>query len=317
MNEFSLIDQYFSNCNHTRYPATHSIGDDAAIVTPEFGSSLVMTMDTLIEDVHFPIQTSAKDIAHKALAVNLSDLAAMGAEPAWFLLSISLPEVNHTWLQAFSDALKQQADLYQIQLIGGDTCKGALSITIQATGVVQNRPVLRSGAEVGDQIFVTGQLGLAALGLASIQNKLELESSFDKQCRVSLNCPIPQFKVSRVIRQFATSMIDLSDGLLSDLQHILQQSQCGAELFLDQIPMPKYIVEHKVYDYALNSGDDYELCFTVPQPLIEEMKLLLKVHEIKVFHIGEVMEKGLSLYSDKTRKMKLDIHASKGYNHFG
>ncbi|MBL7004619.1 MAG: thiamine-phosphate kinase, partial [Gammaproteobacteria bacterium] len=262
MNEFSLIAEYFSDCGHSQYATELGIGDDAAIVSLSKDEQLVMTMDTLIEGVHFPVSTCAADIALKSLAVNLSDLAAMGAEPAWFLLSLSLPEVDQTWLKAFADSLKQQAELYAIRLIGGDTCKGALSITIQATGVIQQTAIRRSTAQLGDHIFVSGKLGAAALGLASVQNKLKLADDEAKDYIEALNRPTARFDISRIVKLYAHSMIDLSDGLLADLGHILNASHCGAELYLDAIPMPFCVRNLAQFEYSLTGGDDYELCFT-------------------------------------------------------
>lgn len=315
MDEFSLINQYFSDCGQAHYPVDISIGDDAAVLSVPQSSRLVMTMDTLIEDVHFPASTNASDIAHKALAVNLSDLAAMGAKPAWFLLSLTLPEANSTWLSEFSQALCQQAKFYEIKLIGGDTCKGSLSITIQATGIIENNAVLRSNAQIGDHIFVSGSLGNAAIGLAIIQEKIndiDNKESFIK----ALNCPKPRFDVSNVVAQFANSMIDLSDGLLGDLGHILKASHCGAELYLNQIPMPDVIKQNAQYYYALSGGDDYELCFTVPESFLETMYSVLQEHQLKVYDIGKITSSGLAVYKDHEQEL-IDLSQIKGFQHFG
>ncbi len=315
MNEFSLINQYFTQCGEDRDDVLLGIGDDAALVKAKPNSSLVMTMDTLIEGVHFPALTSPEDIAHKALAVNLSDLAAMGAEPAWFLLSLSLPHNNEDWLASFSQSLAQQAQKYGLKLIGGDTCKGALSITIQATGIVDGKAVLRSGAQVGDRVFVTGSLGNAALALAMWQNKLAKNDDYE-QFLTFLNQPKPRLDMSKAVKNYATSMIDLSDGLLADLGHILKASQCGAELFLDQIPMPSLIHHKKDYHYALSGGDDYELCFTVPMKFVDDMQQSLLRHELAVYDIGEITQSGLTLYKDSA-KQAIDLSTYQGFQHFG
>ncbi len=314
MNEFSLINHYFTECGHSNYPINIDIGDDAAVLPIDKSSQLVMTMDTLIENVHFPVSTSPSDIAHKALAVNLSDLAAMGATPAWFLLSITLPELNEAWLQAFSTSLKQQAKKYAIKLIGGDTCKGPLSITIQATGIVTKKPLLRSSAQVGDHIFVSGTLGSAALGLAVIQDKLhDVENS--NHCIQALNCPTPRFDVSDLVKPFTHAMIDLSDGLLADLDHILSASQCGADVYLDTIPTPDYVTKSGQYHYALNGGDDYELCFTVAERSINIMNSILQEHNIKVYDIGQITNSELNVYKNDGELM--DLSQIKGFKHFG
>ena len=192
MNEFSLIERYFTDIGSSRYPAKLSLGDDAAVVEVPDGMQAVMSMDTLISGVHFPVQTSAEDIGSKALAVNLSDLAAMAATPAWFLLSLSMPDFDENWLRAFSDSLKKSAERYQIELIGGDTCRGPLSVTVQVTGLVEiGRQVTRDGARPGDKIMVSGTLGNASLGLAQLQQQIKLPETIRGSCESALNRLIP------------------------------------------------------------------------------------------------------------------------------
>lgn len=315
MNEFSLINQYFTECGQSAYPIDIDIGDDAAVVSIPSSAQLVMTMDTLIEGVHFPSSTSASDIAHKALAVNLSDLAAMGATPAWFLLSISLPEANEQWLKEFSQSLCHQAKKYAIKLIGGDTCKGALSITIQATGMIEHKPLLRSNAQMGDHIFVSGALGGAAMGLNIIQNNVPHIENKEAYMH-ALNCPTPRFDVSNLVKPYAHAMIDLSDGLLADLGHILKASQCGANVYLDRIPMPNALKQTNEYHYALSGGDDYELCFTVPIASLDEMNSILQENNVKVYDIGQITSAGLNVYHDSNREL-VDLASINGYQHFG
>jgi len=315
VNEFSLISQYFTECGQSAYSVDVDIGDDAAIVSMPALSQLVMTMDTLIENVHFPSATSASDIAHKALAVNLSDLAAMGATPAWFLLSISLPEANEQWLKEFSQTLCKQAKHYAIKLIGGDTCKGPLSITIQATGIVEGDALLRSAAQIGDHIFVSGALGYAALGLGLIQKTINGVPN-EQKCLDALNRPVPRLDVAKLVKPYANAMIDLSDGLLADLNHVLKASQCGAELFLDQIPMPDYIKHTAKFHFALNGGDDYELCFTVPEQSLKKMHSVLHQHNIAVYDIGQITATELKLFKDSEREIMDKSHMT-GFKHFG
>lgn len=312
MDEFSLINQYFTDCGQSLYPVELGIGDDAAVLDIKDPKKLVMTMDTLIENVHFPINTSPADIAHKALAVNLSDLAAMGAKPAWFLLSISIPDLNTDWLKEFSKSLCQQAQMYGIKLIGGDTCKGPLSITIQATGFV-DKPILRSGANIGDRIFVSGSLGNAALGLALIQDKIELFPN-GSSCIKALNCPIPRFDIANIVNAYASSMIDISDGILSDLGHILSASKCGADIYVDAIPKLNLTSIENLLQYALAGGDDYELCFTVPKDRVSKMNDLLQQHDLCVYDIGKITQSGLQVFDGEEKLNSSDI---KGFNHFG
>lgn len=291
------------------------IGDDAAVLSMPQSSQLVMTMDTLIEGVHFPPETTPSDIAHKALAVNLSDLAAMGATPAWFLLSIALPSANEDWLQQFAQTLCQQASHYGIKLIGGDTCKGPLSITIQATGIVAGKPLLRTNAKLGDHVFVSGTLGLAALGLAIIQGNIKNVKN-EKTCIKALNCPNPRFDVADLVKPYANAMIDISDGLLADLSHILTASQCGAEIYLEQIPMVAVVQQGSNYYDALNAGDDYELCFTVPQESLNKMHAVLQDKGIKVYDIGQITASELILYK-AYNKQQIALSQIKGFQHFG
>ena len=191
-SEFSLIERFFSGIGPVQRSTILSQGDDAAVVEVPQGQQLVMSVDTLIGGIHFPESASAADIAHKALVVNLSDLAAMAATPAWFLLSISLPENDEIWLREFSSSLKQTAQRYRIELIGGDTCHGNLSITVQVNGLVdKDKYIKRSGAQVGDLILVSGQLGNAALGLACKQKKISLPEQLEVTAVGALNRPTP------------------------------------------------------------------------------------------------------------------------------
>lgn len=315
MDEFALISAYFKECGHSPYDVEQDIGDDAAVVKAPLGHSLVMTMDTLIEGVHFPKNTPPQAIAHKALAVNVSDLAAMGAEPAWFLLSISLPESNAVWLKEFAQSLRQSAEKYAIKLIGGDTCRGALSITIQATGIQQKRSILRSTAKVGDAIYVSGELGKAALGLQNILYDVELPAEIKQNCVNALNYPDARLDVSKLVREYASAMIDISDGLLADLSHILKASQVGAQLNLDDIPMQYFIRQQELYHYALAGGDDYELCFTVAKQQEQTMLNKLKDTSIQVFKIGQITSNNLQVLTSSGTTLPLD--SIKGFNHFG
>ena len=315
MDEFSLITSYFQNCGRSEYAIETDIGDDAAIVKAPDNQALVMTMDTLIEGVHFPKNTTPQAIAHKALAVNVSDLAAMGATPAWFLLSISLPTSDAPWLQAFAESLKQLATRYNIKLIGGDTCRGALSITIQATGIQQQSSLLRSNAQLGDTIFVSGELGKAALGLASIQQKITLDEPLKSQCEQALNYPEARLDVAHIIKPYAHAMIDLSDGLVSDLGHILTASKVGASLRLQDIPMPDLLRNKQLEHHALAGGDDYELCFTVPNKHIQAMQADAQAAGLKLFAIGEITEQGLQIINEQGDLLELD--SFHGFNHFG
>ncbi len=316
LNEFSLIERYFSNTGKTQYSAKLSQGDDAAILQVPVDMQAVMSMDTLISGVHFPANTSAANIANKSLVVNLSDLAAMAATPAWFLLSLSLPDYNETWLSEFSCSLKETAEIFQIELVGGDTCRGPLSITIQVTGLVaKDRYVTRSGARPGDKILVSGMLGNAALGLAHLQTNITLPQSISGQCLSALNRPLPRIELIEFLSRYASAAIDLSDGLVGDLAHILRQSGSGATINQADIPVTEWIKQNDAYQYALNGGDDYEICLTLPPEHWPRVVQWNQQHpDCRLTKIGEVTDSGYTLIQDQ---QTVNLYDWKGYRHFG
>ena len=278
------------------------IGDDCAVIDTDTQQQLVTTVDTLIAGVHFPSQTSPADIAYKALAVNLSDLAAMGATPYYFTLALTLPTLDEEWLERFSSALKALATEHNIQLIGGDTSKGALSITINATGTIQNQILMRSGAEVGDGIFVSNTLGDAALAWQQIQQQQDPSAALLKQ----FNRPQPQIKLGQALSAIANSCIDVSDGLQQDLSHILARSKVGAGIDVNALPLADEVAQHIAntgdWCVALAGGDDYELCFTVPALKIKALRSIEKKLGIVLTKIGVITYKqGLQIEGlDKT-----------------
>ncbi|MEZ5534347.1 MAG: thiamine-phosphate kinase [Thiolinea sp.] len=314
MSEFTLINDYFTwnTCNPD---IKLSVGDDAAIIRPQAGEDLIISVDTSISGRHFPHDTPAADIGHKTLAVNLSDLAAMGATPAWFTLALSLPEYNPDWLQAFSNGMRTLADQHSIALIGGDTTRGALSITIQVAGTIPaGTALLRSGAKTGDLICVSGYLGDAAAGLACLQGKLQLPESQRQYCINRLNRPTPQVRLGELLRGYASSCMDISDGLLADLGHILQRSQKGAHIKTAQLPFSPALMSlptDQRQQYTLSGGDDYELLFTLPADKFAEVKNNAAKAGILITAIGEI--------TSKTGELLIDGKAAgtaRGYNHF-
>lgn len=267
MKEFELIKEFFTAQPVSRKDVAMGIGDDCALIQASADKLIAVTTDTLVAGVHFPVNTPARAIGHKAVAVNLSDLAAMGAEPCWISVAITLPEVNEQWLSDFTSGMFELTEYFNVQLIGGDTTKGPLSITITAQGTVpQGKALCRKGAQNGDYVFVTGNLGDAGLALAAINGQVDLnKADFDKVLH-KLNYPQPQVLVGQLIREYASSAIDVSDGLLADLAHVCRASNLGAIIALDNMPLSAELKanldDKAAIEMALTAGDDYQLIFT-------------------------------------------------------
>lgn len=293
MKEFDIIGHFFQPRSYERHDVVIGIGDDCAVTTVPEGQHLVTTTDTLLEGVHFPVNTSARAVAHKAVAVNLSDLAAMGAEPAWISLSLSLPKVDTDWLNEFSACLQELTDYYSIQLIGGDTVKGPLAVTITAQGFLPvDQALRRSQAKPGDWVYVTGTLGDAALGLHIAQEKADVKLFHRNYLLNRLNFPTPRVLAGTSLRRIAHSCIDISDGLLSDLKHILYASQCGATLQLEKLPLSEAMLdsvsEEHAIQYAISGGDDYELLFTIAEEQKGKLDVVLANCNVSATCIGQL-----------------------------
>ena len=314
-DEFSIIEEYFSSIGPRTDNTRLGPGDDAAVMNVPAGCQLVCSMDTLISGVHFLPDTAPGDVAWKALAVNLSDLAAMAADPACFLLSLSLPDSDEAWLKEFSGSLKQIAEQFQVELIGGDTCRGSLSITIQAMGFVPaDGYVTRAGAGPGDLILVSGKLGDAALGLAQLQGQVDLPDELRSSCVDALRRPRPRVELVPFLRESASAAIDLSDGLQADLGHILEASGYGAKIDRDRLPVNDWIPQANAWHHALAAGDDYEICCTVPsdhQAQIESWNR--DQSDCPLTIIGEITESGYNLLQDG---QTIDMNEFTGYRHF-
>jgi thiamine-monophosphate kinase len=312
--EFDIIRRYFTRQVPDRRDVVTGIGDDAALLRVPAGIELVVCMDTLVDGVHFPAGTPAAAIGHKALAVNLSDLAAMGAEPAWATLSLTLPESDPDWLADFSQAFFKLADRYQLQLVGGDTTRGPLSVTVQVHGFVPNGQALRrQGAQPGDHIYVTGTLGDAGLALRSGGHDGEV-------LRQRLDYPEARIAAGRLLRGYASAAIDISDGLLADLGHMLAADDLGASLNVDELPRSAAFKEltqqsARFYELPLSAGDDYELCFTVPEGACKAMEAALSSQSIDFTAIGLIeQESGIRCHKADGG---LYQPATDGYQHFG
>lgn len=316
-SEFDIIEQYFTRNYSDNTSVILGIGDDAAITSIPAGMQQVIAIDTLVENVHFKKDTSAYDIAWKSLAVNLSDLAAMGATPSWFTLALTLPDVSATWLSDFSKGLFTLAEQYKISLIGGDTTRGPLTISVQVAGFVpQGKALLRSGAKPGDHIYVTGNIGDGCAGLA-VQQAGAIDSD-DVYLLNRLQQPIPRVAFGQSLIGMANACIDVSDGLLADLSHMLVASGVGASLDLDKMPLSD-ACNHKSEALKLSrlalaqGGDDYELCFTVPENKLSMLDCNSNELGISITQVGVIeAEIGLRCYENHN----LLDPGKTGYLHF-
>ncbi|WP_428087243.1 thiamine-phosphate kinase [Candidatus Thioglobus sp.] len=289
MNEFDLIEKYF-NWKNQNLDAL-GIGDDCALITLEQNCQLATSVDTLIEGVHFPKNTCPADIAYKALSVNLSDLAAMGAKPKYFTLALTLPKFDEPWLEAFSSSLKSLANQHQIDLLGGDTTQGKLSISINVTGTVAtNQALLRSSAKVGDIIFVSNTIGDAALAWQKIQQNIKPSQNL----LTHFNRPKAQVALGQRLIGIANACIDISDGLEQDLAHILKRSKVGAQINLADMPLSPEVANYlkKTNDWCLPlaGGDDYQLCFTAAPNNLTAVESLAKQLDVQLTPIGIITQ---------------------------
>lgn len=293
MTEFELIRRFFAAQPINRTDVAVGVGDDGAVITCPPGQQLVVTTDTLVEGVHFFPDSDPVALGHKALAVNLSDLAAMGAAPACFVLALSLPRADNNWLERLCEGIFGLARRYEVQLVGGDTVRGPLAVNITAHGwVPAGQALLRSGARAGDRIYVTGELGDAGIALRAEQGALVL-SQFDSAVATErLTRPMPRVEAGVALRGVASSAIDLSDGLIGDLGHILEQSGVGARVALDRLPVShvyRSLLPQIGWDVALANGDDYELCFTVPAANVGALEAATAALGYTVTHIGDIV----------------------------
>jgi thiamine-monophosphate kinase len=303
MSEFDLIREYFL-WQPVPDDVRISVGDDAAVLRIASGKELVVSVDTSNAGIHFPLETPPHAIGYKSLAVNLSDLAAMGAAPAWFTLALSLPTADNAWVSEFARGVRELAEQHGIFLIGGDTTRGALSITIQVMGWAEpGKALLRSGAQSGDLICVSGTLGDAAAGLAVVQQRVVLSPEAAVFCVQRLNYPTPRLALASLLRGRATACMDISDGLLADLGHLLKASGVGAQLQHGLLPLSSALAQLPLAQrlgFALSGGDDYELLFTLPKAHWEDVKSQAEAQQIQVTVIGKVDAKQQNLQIDYT-----------------
>ncbi len=313
MGEFELIRRFF--CSDQLQPARRdvclAVGDDCALISVPEGKQLAVSVDTSVAGVHFLPDVDPYSIGWRALAVSLSDLAAMGAKPAWFTLALSLENTDEKWLARFAEGISALAQRYGISLVGGDTTRGQLSITVQVQGYVTGGAWLRSGAKPGDIIYVSGDLGNAAGGLSLLQSGQDIKSDYAELLQAYL-MPEPRFDLIGLLSSRISSAIDISDGFLADLGHILSNSRVGAQLDLTRTPLSPALIDamgqEKALDCALNGGDDYQLCFTVTPHRRLELEVSAEQRGLKLHPVGVITTKqGIE---------GLDGYAVKGFEHF-
>ncbi|MCC5854556.1 MAG: thiamine-phosphate kinase [Idiomarina sp.] len=320
--EFSLIAQLFLNHPGRRRDVTLGIGDDAAIVRPSDDSDIAVTTDTMVQGVHFDERIPAAALGHKLVAVNLSDLAAMGAEPAWLSFALTIPHIDEAWLTEFAEGFFKLADYYHCSLIGGDVTRGPLCLSLTAQGILpRHRSLRREGARPGDRIYVSGTLGDAAAGLASLQGDGRVAG--DASALVErLYRPTPRVALGQALRAVATACIDISDGLLADLSHLLVASDVGGTIELTDLPLSKATqdcvadVKQRIL-FAATGGEDYELCFTVPESARGALETIVKQIGVQVTCIGVIdKDKGLRTeWDDEAFDAQVEF-GDLGYDHF-
>jgi thiamine-monophosphate kinase len=321
MTEFDLIRRYFT---HPAPGALLGVGDDAALLKVRDGNVLAVSSDMLVSGTHFFPDADPFLLGHKALAVNLSDMAAMGATPRWATLAIALPSIDNAgadeaWLEKFSAGFFALARQYGVELVGGDTTCGSLNLCVTIMGEVPAQQALRrSGAQLGDEVWVSGKLGDAALALAHLQDHIMLNANEYAACAPALHQPQPRVALGLALRGIANSAIDISDGLLADLGHILEASKLAARLDFSALPVSPVLRSHLQHPLAkqcvLSGGDDYELCFTASAAHHAEILDIAARLELPLTHIGSIVA-GLGCMVLDAAGDPLNIKAS-GYDHF-
>ena len=320
LSEFDIIQRYFTRPTPG---AVLGVGDDAALIKPTAGMELAISTDMLVAGRHFFADTDPRMLGHKSLAVNLSDMAAMGATPRWATLALALPKLlvqaDEKWLEAFADGFFGLARAHQVELIGGDTTCGPLNVCVTIIGeVAKGKALRRSGAKPGDDIWMSGQLGDAALALAHAQQRIALEPGEVLACLPALHLPVARVELGQHLIGLAHSAIDISDGLLADLGHILECSKVAAVIEMKAIKRSAVMEKHLPQTVAINcllaGGDDYELCFTAPRAKCGKIENLSRELEIPLTRIGSINQgEGLAVLDAAGKPIALE---ARGYDHF-
>lgn len=318
MDEFAIIQKYFANVPQGAGVST-GIGDDCAIVSPPEGCNLVMSIDTMVEGVHFPKDTQAERIGARVISGALSDLAAMGARPLWFTLSLTMPNANEEWLEGFTAGMMTIANRHECALIGGDTTRGPLSITVQVHGsTIPGKELTRSGANPEDIIYVTGELGDGAAALAVLLSQLTVTPSTYSYLLKRFFAPTPKIREGELLVDVASAAIDVSDGLYSDLLKICEASGVGAIVDVALVPTSRHwselVNEDRRLAWALSGGDDYQLCFTVPKKRVPQVESWIQSGQIVATPIGKITN---SMELCVVKKGNPFPEPKPGYDHFG
>lgn len=316
-SEFDLIRRHFTR--RTRHTDL-AVGDDAALLAPRAGMQLAVSTDLLVSGTHFLPETDPAALGWKTLAVNLSDLAAMGAEPRWAFLALSLPQADEPWLAAFASGLFECADRFGVDLAGGDTTRGPLNLCVTVIGEVpQGTAVTRSGGRAGDDLWVSGWPGRAALGLAVLRGELTLTAEGREHCLDALHRPLPRVAAGQALRGVASAMLDVSDGLLGDLRHILERSGCGALVELGALPIPELVAFGAPAVCAraavLGGGDDYELLFSAAPGQRSRITELAQALDLPLTRIGSLTD-GPGRLRIREADGRFSEPGALGYDHF-
>jgi thiamine-monophosphate kinase len=315
--EFELIRRYFAR---PAKQALLGVGDDAALLAPSRGMALAVSADMLVAGTHFFPAANPRALGHKALAVNLSDMAAMGAVPRWALLSLSLPSADHSWLQQFAAGFLALARAFDVDLVGGDTTRGPLNVSVTIVGEVPLRASLRrDAARPGDDVWVSGALGEAAIAVAHGKGRVQLAAHDLARCMRRLERPTPRIALGVALRGIAHAAIDISDGLAADLGHICERSKLGADVYVAQVPhsplLARLTDRAAAQEALLSGGDDYELCFTAPVRRRSRVQALGKRLGLPLTRIGTMRRgRGVRLLRPDGSAVRI---GTRGFDHFG
>jgi len=326
LTEFSLIKRYCQDIGKLHDETRIGVGDDAAVVSVPTGMELTISVDTMVEGVHFFSDIDPAKLAHKLLAVNLSDMAAMGAEPKWATLALTLSRTSDSWLAAFSASLDKSSRYYGVQLIGGDTTQGPLSLSMQIMGLLpKSKALTRAAAKPGDDVYITNTIGDAALALAYLQQNEQLKEVDLSDTQVTcltkaLELPEPQIAVGQALLNLGSACIDISDGLVADLTHIADQSAVSIELDINRVPLSEeyrnFVRQGGNIDLALTGGDDYQLAFTASTDHTEQIQAIEDSVGVPLSKIGRVVERGAEALILQANGAEYKLNRLAGYQHF-